>query len=66
MDLPNEDCDMVRSETGTFGQAKEKVRATETMLKKTKGEGRTGRNSESSTVLPDKVILSNHTDTIYS
>ena len=63
VDLPNEDCDMVSSETETYVQAKVKVRATETRSKNTQGEGQTGRNSESSTVLPDKVILSNYTDT---
>ena len=63
VDLPNEDCNIVSSETETYVQAKEKVRATETRSKNTQGEGQTGRNSESSTVLPDKVILSNYTDT---
>ena len=63
VDLPNEDCNIVRSETETYVQAKEKVRATETRSKNTQGEGQTGRNSESSTVQPDKVILSNYTDT---
>ena len=62
VDLPNEDCDMVRRETGTYVQAEEKVRSTETRSKNTQGEGQTGRNSESSTVLPDKVILSIYTD----
>ena len=63
VDLPKEDCNIVRSETETYVQAKEKVRATETRSKNTQGEGQTGRNSESSTVQPDKVILSNYTDT---
>ena len=54
---------MVSSETESYVQAKEKVRATETRSKNTRGEGQTGRNSERSTVLPDKVILSNYTDT---
>ena len=35
VDLPNEDCNMVTSETETYGQAKEKVRATETRSKNT-------------------------------
>ena len=61
--LPNEDYNTVSSETETYVQAKEKVRATETRSKNTQSEGQTGRNSESTTVLPDKVILSNYTDT---
>ena len=63
MDLSNEDCNIASSETETCVHAKEKVRATETRSKNTQGEGQTGRNSESSTVLPDKVILRNYTDT---
>ena len=62
-DLLNKDCDIVSSETETYVQAKEKVRAIETRSKDTQGEGQTERNSESSTVQPDKVILSNYTDT---
>ena len=63
VDLQKEDCEMVSSETETYVQTKEKVRATETRPKNTQGEGQTGGNSESSTVLRDKLILSNYTDT---
>ena len=63
VDLRNEDCNIVSSETETCVQAKEKVRAIETRSKNTQGEGQTQRNSWSSTVQPDKVILSNYTDT---
>ena len=63
VDLPNEDCHIVSSETETYVQAKEKVRAIETRSQNTQGEGQTGKTSGSSTVLPDKVILSNYTDT---